>query len=62
MVRPLVGDAHTNPTVAPIGESPMAILFFLIKNAVCPGGEGAVLKTVGCNRLAGSNPVHGAIH
>ena len=28
--------------------------------AVCPGGEGAVLKTVGCNRLAGSNPVHGA--
>ena len=28
--------------------------------AVCPGGEGAVLKTVGCKRLAGSNPVHGA--
>ena len=27
--------------------------------AVCPGGEGAVLKTVGCKRLAGSNPVHG---
>lgn len=29
--------------------------------AVCPGGEGAVLKTVGCKRLAGSNPVHGAV-
>lgn len=28
--------------------------------AVCPGGEGAVLKTVGCKRLAGSNPVYGA--
>ena len=27
--------------------------------AVCPGGEGAVLKTVGCKRLAGSNPVYG---
>ena len=25
--------------------------------AACPGGEGAVLKTVGCERLAGSNPV-----
>ena len=25
--------------------------------AVCPGGEGAVLKTVGLKRLAGSNPV-----
>jgi hypothetical protein len=23
----------------------------------CPGGEGAVLKTVGANALAGSNPV-----
>ncbi len=33
---------------------------FIKKYAVCPGGEGAVLKTVGCNRLAGSNPVHGA--
>ena len=30
-------------------------------NAVCPGGEGAVLKTVGLKGLAGSNPVHGAI-
>ena len=29
--------------------------------AVCPGGEGAVLKTVGLKGLAGSNPVHGAI-
>ena len=28
---------------------------------MCPGGEGADLKSVGCNRLAGSNPVHGAI-
>ena len=28
--------------------------------AVCPGGEGADLKSVGCKRLAGSNPVHGA--
>lgn len=28
--------------------------------AVCPGGEGAVLKTVGPQGLAGSNPVHGA--
>ena len=27
--------------------------------AVCPGGEGADLKSVGCKRLAGSNPVHG---
>lgn len=27
------------------------------ENAACPGGEGAVLKTVGCNSLAGSNPV-----
>ena len=31
------------------------------KNAVCPGGEGAVLKTVGSRGLAGPNPVHGAI-
>ena len=30
--------------------------------AVCPGGEEAVLKTVGCKRLAGSNPVHSAIY
>lgn len=29
--------------------------------AVCPGGEGAVLKTVGLKGLAGSNPVCGAI-
>ena len=28
-------------------------------SAVCPGGEGAVLKTVGYNRLARSNRVHG---
>ena len=27
---------------------------------MCPGGEGAVLKTVGRKKLAGSNPVHGA--
>ena len=35
--------------------------YCIIFYAVCPGGEGAVLKIVGCNRLAGSNPVHGAI-
>ena len=29
--------------------------------AVCPGGEGAVLKTVGPKGLAGSNPVYGAL-
>lgn len=29
--------------------------------AVCPGGEGAALKAVGRKRLAGSNPVYGAI-
>ena len=29
--------------------------------AVCPGGEEAVLKIVGCKRLAGSNPVHSAV-
>ena len=28
--------------------------------AVCPGGEGAVLKTVGPKGFAGSNPVCGA--
>ena len=33
-----------------------------IDYAVCPGGEGAVLKTVGLKGLAGSNPVHGAIY
>ena len=32
----------------------------LIKYSVCPGGEGAVLKTVGLKGLAGSNPVYGA--
>ncbi len=30
-------------------------------NAVCPGGEGAVLKTVELRGFAGSNPVHGAL-
>ena len=35
--------------------------FYIRKYAVCPGGEGAVLKTVGLNRLAGSNPVHGVL-
>lgn len=30
--------------------------------AVCPGGEGAVLKTVGRKRFVGSNPMHGAIY
>lgn len=33
----------------------------LIPFAVCPGGEEAVLKTVGRKRFAGSNPVCGAI-
>lgn len=28
--------------------------------AVCPGSEGAVLKIVGCKRLVGANPMHGA--
>lgn len=27
---------------------------------MCPGGEGAVLKTVASKGVAGSNPVHGA--
>ena len=27
---------------------------------MCPGGEGADLKSVGPQGLAGSNPVHGA--
>lgn len=30
-----------------------------VEFAVCPGGEGAVLKTVGLKRLARSNRVHG---
>ena len=30
-------------------------------NAVCPGGEGVVLKTISPKGLAGSNPVYGAI-
>lgn len=37
-------------------DSPLGSLI----NAVCPGGEGAVLKTVGLSGLAGSNPVCGA--
>ena len=28
-----------------------------LKLGACPGGEGAVLKTVGLKRFAGSNPV-----
>lgn len=31
-----------------------------INNAVCPGSEEAVLKTVGPKGLAGANPVYGA--
>ena len=31
-----------------------------IINAVCPGSEEAVLKTVGPKELAGANPVYGA--
>lgn len=30
-------------------------------HVMCPGGEGAVLKTVGRKRFAGSNPVHNAM-
>ncbi len=36
-------------------QSPCNLIY-----AVCPGGEGAVLKTVGLFGLAGSNPVCGA--
>ena len=35
-------------------QSPCNLIY-----AVCPGGEGAVLKTVGLKGLAGSNPVCG---
>ena len=33
----------------------------VVKNGACPGGEEAVLKTVGQKWLAGSNPVRSAI-
>ena len=33
-------------------------LLFYCCNAVCPGGEEAVLKIVGRKRLVGSNPVY----
>lgn len=39
--------------------SPCRFESYTLRYAVCPGGEGAVLKTVGCKRLAGSNPVCG---
>lgn len=39
--------------------SPCRFESYTLRYAVCPGGEGAVLKTVGCKRLAGSNPVYG---
>ena len=45
-------------SVEPKVES--SILSILPIYAVCPGGEGAVLKTVGSKGLAGSNPVRGA--
>lgn len=32
-------------------------MVFSLQYAGCPGGEGADLKSVGCKRLAGSNPV-----
>ena len=35
------------------------ICMWVQKYVVCPGSEGAVLKIVGCKRLAGANPVHG---
>ena len=41
----------------PIGHT--YIYYIEETHAVCPGGEGAVLKTVGLKRLAGSNPVYG---
>ena len=40
-----------------MGSIPIGHIY--IKYAVCPGGEGAVLKTVGLKGLAGSNPVYG---
>lgn len=40
-----------------IGSSPIVDAI----NAVCPGGEGAVLKTVGRKRLVGSNPMYCAM-
>ena len=42
----------------PIGHT--CIHIYRRKNAVCPGGEGAVLKTVDLKGFAGSNPVCGA--
>ena len=39
--------------------SPCRFESYTLRYAVCPGGEGAALKTVGCKRLAGSNPVYG---
>ena len=42
----------------PIGHT--YTLFIEETHAVCPGSEGAVLKTVGLKRLAGANPVYGA--
>ena len=38
----------------------MLIVMLILYNAACPGGEEAVLKTVGCKWLAGSNPVRSA--
>ena len=35
------------------------ICMWVQKYVVCPGSEGAVLKIVGCKRLAGANPAHG---
>ena len=43
----------------PIGHINNFLLLYVETSAVCPGGEGAVLKTVGLKRLAGSNPVCG---
>ena len=37
--------------------SPCRFESYTLRYAVCPGGEGAVLKTVGPKGLAGSNPV-----
>lgn len=44
-----------------LGSIPSGGTLIKIFNAACPGGEGAVLKTVGRKRLARSNRVCGAI-
>ena len=50
----LVEHLALNQVVA--GSSPVSVAI-----AVCPGGEGVALKAIGLKRLAGSNPVCGAM-